>query len=80
MKEYGLEDHHLVVFGDNLNDIKMFEIADRAYAVENSVEGIKKYATEIIGSNQEDAVIRFIEQEFIKSSLVLRQKQLASGH
>ena len=63
-KLYQLEDHQLVVFGDNLNDIPMFKAADRAYAVENGVDGIKEHATEIIGSNQEDAVVRFIERDW----------------
>ena len=68
MSLYQLEDHRLVVFGDNLNDIPMFEVADRAYAVENSVEGLQKYATGFIGSNHDDAVVRFIEQEWIKTT------------
>ena len=67
-KLYQLEDHQLVVFGDNLNDIPMFEIADRAYAVENCVEGMQKYATGFIGSNQDDAVVRFIEQDWTKTT------------
>jgi len=64
MKEYDLEDNELVVFGDNLNDLKMFQLADRAYAVENAVDELKKQATRIIGSNHDDAVVRFIEKEW----------------
>jgi Cof subfamily protein (haloacid dehalogenase superfamily) len=46
----------LVVFGDSLNDIPMFEVADRAYAVKNANDSLKQIATEIIGYNYENSV------------------------
>lgn len=46
----------IVCFGDAVNDIPMFEISDRSYAVENSVEKLKVMSTEVIGSNNKDAV------------------------
>ena len=52
----------IVVFGDSMNDISMFEIADESYAVANSCEELKKMATHVIGSNNEDCVIRQIEK------------------
>ena len=53
----------LVCFGDNLNDISMFEAADRCYAVSNAVPELKAIATATIGSNENMAVPVFIEQE-----------------
>ena len=50
----------IVAFGDNLNDIPLFEVADEAYAVSNAHMELKNRATDIIGSNDEDAVVRFI--------------------
>jgi len=50
----------LVVFGDSVNDIPMFQIADAAYAVENALPELKKYATGIIASNEEDGVAHFL--------------------
>lgn len=50
----------IIAFGDNLNDIPLFEAADEAYAVSNAHEKLKEIATGIIGSNDEDAVIKFI--------------------
>ncbi len=50
----------VVAFGDNLNDIPLFEAADEAYAVSNGHEALKKIATGVIGTNDSDAVIRFI--------------------
>lgn len=52
----------LVVFGDGKNDIDMFECADEAYAVENAHEELKKYATGIILSNDEDGVAKWLEE------------------
>ena len=50
----------LVVFGDNNNDIEMFEIADLPIALENSVQVLKNIAVETIGSNDEDSVAKYI--------------------
>ncbi len=52
----------IVAFGDNLNDIPMFEIADECYAVSNSCDELKAKATGIIGSNDEDSVAEFLLQ------------------
>lgn len=53
----------IVSFGDAVNDIPMFQISDRAYAVENAVEELKKYATDVILSNEQDGVAIFLQQE-----------------
>ncbi len=50
----------IVAFGDNLNDIPLFEVADECYAVRNAEDELKSIATGIIGSNDEDAVAEFI--------------------
>lgn len=59
LKEKGGYDQ-VVAFGDQLNDRNMFQVADEAYAVQNAVNEIKKYATGIIGTNDEDSVAQFI--------------------
>lgn len=53
----------LVVFGDNLNDITMFDAADRCYAVSNAVPELKAAAASIIGSNETISVPKFVEKE-----------------
>lgn len=50
----------LITFGDNLNDIEMFKISYKSYAVENAVEELKNLAYEVIGTNIEDSVVRKI--------------------
>ena len=53
----------LTVFGDDINDIEMFELAGRAIAVSNALEQVKCRADLIIGSSEEDSVARFIQGE-----------------
>lgn len=50
----------IVAFGDNLNDIPLIEAADEGYAVGNAHPQLKEKATGVIGSNDEDAVVRFV--------------------
>lgn len=52
----------LVVFGDGLNDISMFRVADECYAVANAVPELKAVATEVIGANHEDSVARWLAE------------------
>ena len=54
----------LVVFGDGVNDLDMFEIADEAYAVENAVPELKAAATGIIGSNNDDGVAKWLSENW----------------
>lgn len=60
-----IEAQEIVAFGDNLNDLPMFEIAHRSYAPENAIEEVKKQATQIIASNSQDGVVRFMEADTI---------------
>lgn len=53
----------ITAFGDNLNDIIMLKGADRAVAVENAVPQVKEIADIVIGSNDEDSVVKFIEKD-----------------
>lgn len=52
----------VVVFGDNVNDLSMFEAADECYAVANARPQVKAAATGIIGSNEAMGVPVFIEK------------------
>ena len=57
-----LDCDRLVVFGDGINDLDMFHIADEAYAVENAVPELKAAATAVIGSNDEDGVAKWLRE------------------
>lgn len=63
-KKVGAE--RIVVFGDNLNDISMMQIADWSVAVENAFPDVKETANEVIGTNTDDSVAKWIRQDFYK--------------
>ncbi len=54
----------LIAFGDGYNDIKLFEAADEAYAVGNAVEELRKIATGVIGTCDEDGVAHWLLENF----------------
>ncbi|MDR1330457.1 MAG: HAD family hydrolase [Oscillospiraceae bacterium] len=56
---YGYE--RIVGFGDNLNDLPMFEVCDVRVAVENARPEVKAAADHICGANDRDGVVRWIE-------------------
>lgn len=56
----------VVVFGDALNDLPMFEAADEAYAVANAADELKQAATGIIGSNEQDGVANWLLNRFLQ--------------
>ena len=58
-----LKSEKLITFGDNLNDIPMFLISDRCYAMENADERLKEISTKVIGNNNLDAVVKFLLDE-----------------
>ncbi len=59
-----LDCEKLIVFGDGKNDIDMFQMADEGYAVANAHDDLKKYATGVILSNDEDGVARWLEANY----------------
>ncbi|HEG43529.1 MAG TPA: HAD family hydrolase [Phycisphaerales bacterium] len=59
-KYAGFQMENVTVFGDRSNDLEMFKVAKTSIAVENAVDEIKKHATKIIGTNQNDSVVKYI--------------------
>lgn len=60
MENHGLSEDDLIVFGDHINDIKIFKTASQSIAVANAAAELKRHATHVIGSNQEDSVVKYI--------------------
>jgi len=54
----------VICFGDGTNDIAMFKEADEAYAVTNAHMELKKYATDIIDSNENDGVAKWLLKNY----------------
>ena len=56
----------IVAFGDEINDIELFQIADEAYAVSNANPLLLPYATGTIGSNDSDGVANWLCENLLK--------------
>ncbi|MFD3259806.1 HAD-IIB family hydrolase [Paenibacillus lentus] len=56
----GVETKDICIFGDNLNDLGLFEAGGKRIAVSNSHEDILRLADKVIGSNDEDSVAQYI--------------------
>jgi len=52
----------LIVFGDNLNDLSMFTVADEKYPVANAARELKDVATGIIDANDNDGLAKWLEE------------------
>ncbi|MGL5648658.1 MAG: Cof-type HAD-IIB family hydrolase [Clostridium sp.] len=65
-----LMDNHnftnLTVFGDNYNDIPMFEMAENKIAVKNAVQKLKEMSTKVIDSNNNDGVVKYLIEDIQK--------------
>ena len=54
----------IAAFGDNLNDLPLLDAADYRFAVSNAMEEIRAAADQVILSNREDGVARFLQENF----------------
>ena len=52
----------IIGFGDNLNDLPMFKACDYTCAVANAKPEVKSHADEVIDSNFNDGVVKWISQ------------------
>jgi hypothetical protein len=59
----------VVCFGDQANDVPMFETADEAYAVAGAVEPLRALATGVIGSHRDDAVAHHLQAAWARAAL-----------
>lgn len=74
VRETGLQQYETIVFGDEVNDIKMFKMADRAVAVKNAKDKLKKIAKEIIGENKDDSVVKYILKDAYEQKNQLKEQ------
>lgn len=62
-EKYGFD--HITCFGDNFNDIPMFNASDYRVAVENAKSEVKELADDVAASNNENGVALWLEKNFI---------------
>ena len=59
---WSIKKEETMVFGDQYNDIEMFTRADYSFAMAGAVEGVKKKARYMAGSNNEGGVVKEIRK------------------
>ncbi|ACB76974.1 HAD family hydrolase [Opitutus terrae] len=64
LRELGVGFEHVVCFGDDHNDVPLFQRAGCAVAMANAVPELKAIAHAVTGSNDEDGVAEFLEQRY----------------
>lgn len=60
-KIFGIDIKDTIIFGDEMNDLSMFEVAGTGVAMGNAVEPIKKLADYVTLSNNEDGIAYYLE-------------------
>ena len=64
MEYLSLNKDEVIAFGDEENDLPMFEAAGFSVAPSNAKEAVKAKAALVVGSNAEDGVPVFLEEYF----------------
>ncbi len=59
-KYYNYSPEEIIVFGDQENDVTMFQYAKTAIAMENANDNVKRHATSTTSSNEEDGFAKWI--------------------
>ena len=62
-EKYGYD--KVVCFGDNLNDIAMFNACDECYATANAKPELKEMADAVIGKNDQNGVAKWLEENVL---------------
>ena len=62
MQKYGIKKEEVICFGDQENDLSMFEAVGQSFAVEGAIPLLKDKATYIIKSCKEDGVLEVLEE------------------
>jgi hydroxymethylpyrimidine pyrophosphatase-like HAD family hydrolase len=65
----GVPGAEVVACGDHLNDLSLFAVASRSVAPANAHPEVLEAATDIVGSNDEDGIVRFLLDGHLRSAL-----------
>lgn len=65
-EHFGFKMDELVAFGDSLNDVSMLEAAGTGVAMGNAREDVKAMGFPVCGTNEEDGVARYIEENILR--------------
>ncbi len=54
----------IISFGDSINDIPLFQVSDECYAVANAGDSLKRIADDVIESNDDDGVAKWLIENY----------------
>lgn len=63
----GMPEAEVVACGDHLNDLSLFAAAARCLAPENAHPAVLEAATEVVASNDEDGIVRYLLERHLPS-------------
>ncbi len=61
-EHFGIRPEETMVFGDNQNDMEMFDLAGKSYAVENARPEVREAASDICGSYEQNGVLEVLKR------------------
>lgn len=67
-QQWGIENHQVITFGDNNNDIEMLAHAGIGCAMAKSSPELQAVASHIIGSNNDNSVLNIIDQVILHAT------------
>ena len=67
-EKYTIDKKDIYCFGDDHNDIGMFEYCGNSIAMGNAIQELKNIAAYVTTSNDEDGIAEFIENEILKNA------------
>jgi len=65
-QKYGISPEETMAFGDNFNDVQMFEVADISYATESGPEGVRQKAKYLVEDYNTDGVLKILKSLLAK--------------
>jgi Cof subfamily protein (haloacid dehalogenase superfamily) len=65
MKHRGLVREEVIAFGDDENDLSMFDVAGFSVATSNAIDKNRNAANLVIGSNADEGLAVFLEESFL---------------
>lgn len=65
----GLRESAVVACGDHLNDLSLFAAANRSVAPANAHPAVLEAATEVVETNDEDGIVRYMLDRHLRSAL-----------
>ncbi len=63
----GLDIRSIAAFGDDFADIGMLELCGLGIAMGNAINAVKEKADIVIGSNDQDGIAAFIEENILRA-------------